>query len=40
VALLALLANPLVPDLRAAQGLLEAILAANGRFPTRFSAST
>jgi len=38
VALLALLANPLVPDHRAAEGLLEAILAANARFPTRFAA--
>ena len=37
IALLALLANPLVPDLRAAEGLLEAILEVNGRFLPRFA---
>lgn len=35
-ALLALLANPLVPDLRAAEGLLEAILETNARYLPRF----
>jgi 6-phospho-beta-glucosidase len=38
VALLALLANPLVPDVRAAEGLLAAILEANARFLPRFAA--
>ncbi len=36
VALLALLANPLVPDLRAAEGLLAAILEVNARYLPRF----
>jgi 6-phospho-beta-glucosidase len=38
IALLALLANPLVPDLRAAEGLLAAILEANAPFLPRFAA--
>ena len=37
VALKALLANPLVPDLRAAEGLLEAILEVNLRFLPQFA---
>jgi 6-phospho-beta-glucosidase len=38
IALLALLANPLVPDLRAAEGLLAAILETNAHFLPRFAA--
>ncbi len=38
IALLALLANPLVPDLRAAEGLLAAILEANAPFLPQFAA--
>ncbi|MEA2535815.1 MAG: 6-phospho-beta-glucosidase [Chloroflexota bacterium] len=38
-ALLALLANPLVPDLRAADGLLAAILETNAAFLPRFATS-
>jgi 6-phospho-beta-glucosidase len=40
VALKALLANPLVPDLRAAEGLLEAILEMNLRFLPQFASRT
>jgi 6-phospho-beta-glucosidase len=39
VALLALLTNPLVPDLRAAEGLLEAILERNVGYLPRFAGS-
>ena len=39
VALLALLANPLVPDLRAAEGLLDAILERNVGYLPRFVGS-
>ena len=38
-ALLALLANPLVPDLRAAEGLLAAILETNAAVLPRFATA-
>ena len=38
-ALLALLANPLVPDMQAAEGLLAAILETNAAVLPRFAAS-